>query len=169
MTGKAGLKAGLVGGGVAAILSFTTFIPCLQCLSVPLMFLAYAVAGALAAYWLPKPRTAGDGAAAGAVAGAVAGALGGIVWMIVSAVSYSALGGAEYIVRNLPQEFLYMLEEYGLDPWAVFAPRVVNAVNAGCCAVMFLAAVGIGALVGAIFGASKGEPAAPTGGPVVDA
>lgn len=169
MTGKAGIKAGLVGGGVAAILSFTTFIPCLQCLSIPLMFLAYAVAGALAAYWLPKPRTAGDGAAAGAVAGAVSGALGGIVWMIVSAVSYSVMGGAEYVVRNLPQEFLHMLEDYGLDPYAVFASGVVNAVNAGCCALMFLAAVGIGALTGAIFGASRGEPAAPTGGPVIDA
>ncbi len=169
MTGRAGLKAGLVGGGVAAILSFTTFIPCLQCLSVPLMFLAYAMAGALAAYWTPKPRTAGDGAAAGAVAGAVAGAIGGIAWMIVSAVAYSVLGGADYMVRNLPPEMLQMFRDYGLDPLAVFAPSVVNAVNAGCCALMFLVAVGIGALTGAIFGASKGEPASPTGGEVVDA
>jgi len=169
MTGKAGLKAGLVGGGVAAILSFTTFIPCLQCVSVPLMFLAYAMAGALAAYWLPKPRTAGDGAAAGAVAGAVAGALGGIVWMIVSAVSYSVMGGADYIVRNLPPESMDMLREYGMDPWAVFAPSVVNAVNAGCCAVMVLAAVGLGALTGAIFGPARGEPTPPQRGEVIDA
>lgn len=169
MTGKAGLKAGLVGGGVAAILSFTTFIPCLQCISTPLMFLAYAMAGALAAYWLPKPRTAGDGAAAGAVAGAVAGALGGIVWMIVSAVAYSVMGGTEYVVRNLPPEFIDMLRQYGMDPRAVFAPSVVNAVNAGCCAVMFLGAVGLGALTGAIFGASRGEPTPPTGGEVINA
>lgn len=169
MTGKAGLKAGLVGGGVAAILSFTTFIPCLQCISVPLMFLAYATAGALAAYWLPKPRTAGDGAAAGAVAGAVAGALGGIVWMIVSAVAFSVMGGTEYIVDNLPPELLDMLREYGMDPWAVFAPSVVNAVNAACCAVMWLVAVGTGVLTGAIFGAAKGEPTPPMGGEVIDA
>lgn len=169
MTGKAGLKAGLVGGGVAAILSFTTFIPCLQCVSIPLMLLAYAMAGALAAHWLPKPRTAGDGAAAGAVAGAVAGALGGVVWMIVSAVAFSVMGGTEYIVRNLPQEYIQMLQEYGIDPWAVFAPGVVNAVNAGCCAITFLAAVGIGALTGAIFGASRGEPTPPQGGEVIHA
>jgi hypothetical protein len=167
MTAKAGLKAGLVGGGIAAILAFTAFIPCLECLSIPLMFLAYAVAGALAAYWLPKPRTAGDGAAAGAIAGAVSGVIGGIVWMIVSAVSYSTMGGVDYLIRNLPAEQLEMLREMGVDPSVIFGSNVVTIVGGVCCGVMVLAAIGLGALVGAIFGAARGEPAAPKGGEII--
>ncbi|MBC7260289.1 MAG: hypothetical protein H5T65_13730 [Chloroflexi bacterium] len=168
MTGKAGVKAGLVGGGVAAILAFTTFIPCLQCITVPLMLLAYAVAGALAAYWMPAPCTAGDGASAGAVAGAVAGAIGGIAWMIVSAVSYSVLGGAEYVVRNLPTEMLDTLRQMGIDPYALFAPGVVTLGNGLCCGVQFLAAVGLGALAGAIFGPTR-KAGTPPSEEVVDA
>ena len=168
MTGKAGLKAGLVGGGVAAILAFTAFIPCLECLSIPLMFLAYAVAGALAAYWMPKPRTAGDGAAAGAVAGAVSGAIGGIVWMIVSAASYSIMGGADYVIRNLPPETLDLLDQYGIDPSAMLGSGFTTVVSGVCCGAMALAAIGLGALVGAIFGAAKGEPGAPKAGEIID-
>jgi hypothetical protein len=169
MAGKAGVKAGLVGGGVAAILAFTAFIPCLECLSVPLMFLAYAVAGALAAFWLPKPRTAGDGAAAGAIAGAVSGAIGGIVWMIVSAVSYSIMGGADYVVQNLPPETLDLLSQYGIDPSAMLGSGFTTIVSGVCCSFMFLAAIGLGALVGAIFGAAKGDSGAPKGGEIIDA
>ncbi len=169
MTGKTGVKAGLVGGGVAVVLAFTALVPCLNCVTVPLMFLGYAVAGALAAYWLPTPRTAGDGAAAGAVAGAIAGALGGVAWMGVSLLSYSLMGGAEYIVQNLPPEALEMLRQYGIDPRGLFASGVYTATSAVCCGMMFLVGIGLGALVGALFSAGRGGAGSDEGGAVIDA
>lgn len=168
MTGKAGLKAGLIGGGVAVILAFTQLIPCLGCVTVPLMLLAYGVAGALAAYWLPTPRTAGDGAAAGAVAGAIAGALGGLAWMGVSVLAYSLMGGAEYLVQALPSEVLEMLRQYGIDPARAFSSGMYTATSAACCGVLSLAGIGLGALVGALFGAGRGESDSDMGDEVID-
>jgi len=168
MTGKAGLKAGLIGGGVAVILTFTQLVPCLGCLTVPLMLLAYGVAGALAAYWLPTPRTAGDGAAAGAVAGAVAGALGGLAWMGVSVLMYSQMGGVDYIVQALPPEVLQMLQQYGIDPSTAFSSGMYTATSAVCCGVLSLSGIGLGALVGALFSMGKGESNSGEGGDVID-
>lgn len=167
MAGKAGLKAGLVGGIIAAILACTTFIPCLECLAVPLMFLAFAIAGGLAAYWLPKPRTAGDGAAAGAIAGGISGVIGGVVWMIISAVAFNMMGGSEYLIQNLPPETLQMAEEAGINISGLLTSGNYTLLSGACCGVTVLAAIGLGALVGAIFGAAKGSPNAPAGGEII--
>jgi len=167
MVGKAGLKAGLICGAIAVILALTTLIPALTCISLPLMFVVYAVAGGLAAYWLPKPRTAGDGAAAGAVAGAVSGAIGGIAWMIVTIVFWSQFGGAESTIQNLPPETSGWLGQYELDPASLFSGDLVKFVSAGCCAFTVVAATALGALVGAIFGAVTKDRSTPEGGEIV--
>ena len=62
---QAGLKAGAVGAGVIVLLNLIGLIPCAGCVTCILGLLAYVGAGALAAYWLPPTRTAGQGAGAG--------------------------------------------------------------------------------------------------------
>ena len=84
---SASLKAGLIGGAIALVLSVVAgIIPCVGCITSVLMLLVYVGAGALAAFWLPAPRSAGPGAGAGAIAGVITSLVGGVVSMIVSAI-----------------------------------------------------------------------------------
>ena len=165
MTGKAGLKGGLVGGGVAAILILASLIPCVGCIMYPLSFVAYAVAGGLAAYWLPKPRVTSDGAAAGAVAGAISGAIGGLVTMVTFVIEYFTSGGAEAVIQALPPETLEQLSQLGIDPYALVSGGTYTVFGAVCCGLVLLAAVALGALVGAIFAtAARGNSGIPQAG-----
>lgn len=169
MTGRAGLRGGLIGGAVAIILAFMGLVPCLGCVTMPLIFLAFGVAGWLAAARLPKPRTAGDGAAAGAVAGAISGLMGGAASMGVSVLWYYNAGGTEAVVQSLPTDLLRQLSESGIDPYVLFGPNVFVLSSGICCGIIFLAAVGIGALAGAIVGAARGEPRPPVEGEIGNA
>ena len=62
---SASLKAGLVGAAAAVVLALLGQIPCagcLACLFVLAGLALYVAVGALAAFWIDPPRTAGAGA-----------------------------------------------------------------------------------------------------------
>jgi len=152
---KAGLKAGLIGGAVVAVLQLLGLvpIPCLGCFLCLVMFAVYVGAGALAAYWLPVPRTTGDGAGAGAIAGVVTGIIGGILGMIVSAIQFTITGGGAAILSQIPQESLDALRDAGVDPsWLTGATSIGAAVGVGaiCCVVGMVIAAALGAVGGAV-------------------
>jgi hypothetical protein len=94
--------------------------------------------------------------------------MGGLAWMGVSVLAYSLMGGAELIVEMLPPEALEMLRQYGIDPYAAFSSGMYTATSAVCCGVLSLMGVGLGALVGALFSAGKGESDFDEGGDVID-
>jgi hypothetical protein len=157
---RAGLKAGAVGAGVMIVLNLIGLIPCAGCITCILGLLVYVGAGALAAYWLPPVRTAGEGAGAGAIAGVVAGIVSGIVNMIISAAQFAISGGGGAMakqMRQLPPEVMNQLYEAGVDP-AMFASigGVIGA-SAACCVLGFVLAALLGAIGGVIFAAAKPE------------
>ena len=159
---KAGLKAGAVGAAVIVILNLIGLIPCAGCVVCILGLLVYVGAGALAAYWLPPVRTAGDSAGAGAIAGVVAGIVGGIVNMIISALRFTISGGPEAAMRQmgqLPPEVMRELQQTGIDP-SIFAGTSIAGVigiSAMCCVLGFILAAVLGAIGGVIFAAAKPE------------
>jgi hypothetical protein len=157
---QAGLKAGAVGAGVIVLLNLIGLIPCAGCIAGLLGLLAYVGAGALAAYWLPPVRTAGQGASAGAIAGVVAGIVGGIVNMIIAAVRFTISGGSGAAMRQMgqiPPEAMRQLYDAGVDP-AIFASiGGVIGLSAVCCVVGFILAAVLGAIGGVIFAAVKPE------------
>jgi len=151
------LKAGLIGGGVLALLTILTNLGTLLspevsiivscCLCIPIL-LAYPGTGALAAYWLTPPRTAGDGAKEGALAGVIAGAIDGVVSVILSLIT-----GASAYQQVLSQLLPEMLEETGLS--SLFTTGGMTALNCvvGICGILW--AVAMGAAGGAILAAAK--------------
>jgi len=159
---KAGLKAGIIGGVIVAVLQLMGLIPipCAGCFICLLGWAVYVGAGALAAYWLPTPRSAGDGAGAGAIAGVVTGLVGGIFGMIVSAIQFAFLGGAE-VISQIPPELMDLFGDMDIDP-GIFTggAATIGAVlgtSALCCiGGMVLAAV-LGAIGGVIFASTQSE------------
>jgi hypothetical protein len=157
---QAGLKAGAVGAGVIVVLNLIGLIPCAGCVTCILGLLAYVGAGALAAYWLPPVRTAGEGAGAGAIAGVVAGIIGGIVNMIIAAVQFAISGGPAAAMRQmdqLPPEVTRYLWDAGVDPRIFASIGGVLGVSSVCCVVGFILAAVLGAIGGVIFAAAKPE------------
>jgi hypothetical protein len=157
---QAGLKAGAVGAGVIILLNLIALIPCAGCITCILGLLAYVGAGALAAYWLPPTRAAGQGAGAGAIAGVVAGIVGGIVNMIIAALQFAISGGPEAAMRQmgqLPPEVMDQLYQAGVDPMLFASIGGVIGVSAMCCVIGFILAAVLGAIGGVIFAAAKPE------------
>jgi hypothetical protein len=157
---QAGLKAGLVGGVIAAVLQLAGLIPCVGCFTCFLVWAAYVGAGVLAAYWLPVPRSAGDGAGAGAIAGAIAGIIGGVFGMIASALNFVVFGGAEAI-SQIPPELIDMFGDLDIDPGVLAGDAVtvgtVIGVSAFCCVVGLVIAAVLGAVGGVVFAAVQSE------------
>jgi len=115
MTGKAGLKAGLIGAAIILVMTLLSQIPGVGCICCGLTWLVYAGIGVLAGFFLTPPRAAGTGAGAGAIAGLVSGAAGGIVWIIVMAVTV-ALGGTGDVASVIDPQTMRQLIELGIDP-----------------------------------------------------
>lgn len=159
---QAGLKAGLIGGAVAAVLQLVGLIPfgCLGFFICLLILAVYVGTGVLAAYWLPIPRSAGDGAGAGAIAGVVAGIIGGIFSMIVSAIQFVITDGGAAIVSQMPPETLDILRDAGVNP-SMFSGAAgigaVLAVGVLCCVGGMVFAAVLGAIGGAVFAAAQSE------------
>jgi hypothetical protein len=160
---QAGLKAGAVGAGVMIVLNLIGLIPCAGCITCILGLLVYVGAGALAAYWLPPTRTAGEGAGAGAIAGVVAGIVSGIVSMVIGAAQFAISGGPGATMRQMnqiPPEVMRQLNEIGVDP-SLFTGGVgiagVIGISAACCVIGFILAAILGAIGGVIFAAVKPE------------
>jgi hypothetical protein len=161
MTGKAGLKAGLIGAAAIFVLTLLNqiSIPGVGCVCCPLTLLAYAGIGVLAGYFLVPPRTPGTGAGAGAIAGLVSGAVGGIIWIIALIIQMATTDAAD-IMANIPPDTLRQLTELGVDPdmIAMFSGAGGAALAGGMCCLTGLAVgAGLGAIGGAIFSATKPE------------
>ncbi len=152
MTGKAGLKAGLI--GVAIMLMHTglsRLLPSygsLVWVSAGVSLLVYAGIGVLAGLLLTPPRTPGKGAGAGAIAslmsGLVAGAVGTAI-MVIQMASGEAISGLS------PEQMqqIQQLTESGMDP-ATFA---LLAIPGLACVVAI--GTGLSAASGAIVAAVK--------------
>ncbi len=159
MTGKAGLRAGLIGAGIILVVTLLSQIPYVSCICCGLTWLVYAGIGALAGNFMTPPRTAGTGAGAGAIAGLISGAAAGVVWIIVMAIQM-VMGGTGEITPFIDPETMRQLVELGIDP-EMFArlSGTVGAVIAGgmCCLTGLATGAGMGAIGGAIFAAAKPE------------
>jgi len=159
MTGKVGLKAGLIGAAVMLVITLLNQIPGVGCFCCPLSLLVYAAIGALAGFFLTPPRTAGTGARAGAIAGLISGAVSGLAWIIVMAVQI-ALAGTDKIISAIDPQQIQQLTDLGIeiDPemLALFSGAGGVAIGGGLCCLAGLAVgAGLGAVGGAIFAAAK--------------
>ncbi len=157
MTGKAGLKAGLIGAAVVLVLTLLSQIPGVGCVCCGLTWLVYAGIGALAGFFLTPPRAAGTGAGAGAIAGLVSGAVGGIIWIIILAIQMALTGPGE-IASTINPEQMHQLVELGIDSemFAIFSGIGGVVIGGGLCCLTGLAVgAGMGAIGGAIFAAVK--------------
>lgn len=159
MTGKAGLKAGLIGAAIVFVLTLLSKIPAVGCICCGLNWLSYAGIGALAGYFLAPPRSAGAGAGAGAIAGLISGAIGGLIWTIILAIQI-AIAGTGDLVSAIDPQTMRQLAELGVDispeMFAIFS-GVGGVVIAGgmCCLTGLAVGAGLGAIGGAIFAAAK--------------
>ena len=165
MAGNAGLKAGLIGAAILFVLTLLALIPVafLDCVCCGVELLAYAGIGVLAGSFLTAPRDAGTGAGAGAIAGVISGLVAGIISMIVAAIQ-GATGAAS--AGLLDPQMLEQLTELGveLDPEML---EIFTGAGAGagmgilggslCCVGSLAIGAALGAIGGAIFGASKSD------------
>lgn len=153
-----GLKAGLIGGLVLALVDLLGLVPVVSCIAVPLQMLLFIGIGALAGYWLTPRRGGGPAAGQGAIAGLVAGAIGGIVNVVLAPVSLSMYGGSDAILRGFPPESLQALQSAGIDPYALVSPGTMAGLTAVCCLpIALLFGAGLGALGGLILAGTKPE------------
>jgi hypothetical protein len=150
------VKAGLIGGAVVVVLNLLGLIPCAGVVFCGLGILAYAVIGALAAYWMPPLRSAGPAAGQGALAAGLAAVIGGIVNWIVTTIQF-AITDTATVIESIPAESLQQLRDAGIDP-SVFVGSGAGAAFGGiCCGAGFLIAIVLGAIGGAIFAAVKSD------------
>ena len=160
MTGKAGVKAGLIGAAVLVVLALLNLIPVpfLGCVCCALILLAYVGIGVLAGYYLTPPRTAGAGAGAGAIAGLISGAAFGIASIIISVVQ-TAIGVAGAVVDpELMRQFTELGVDIDPEILTLFTGAGGVAVGGGLCCLGSLAiGAALGAIGGAIFGAAKSD------------
>ncbi len=159
---QAGLKAGLIGGVIVAVLQMLGLIQitCVLCALCLLILATYVGTGALAGFWLPIPRRAGDGAGAGAIAGVVTGVIHGIFGMIISAIQFVITGGSAAVLSQMPQESLDALNELGMDPSLFTGAASIGGVlllGALCCVFYIVLAAVLGAIGGAVFAAVQSE------------
>ena len=165
MTGKASVRAGLIGAAVLVVLTLLSLIPVpfLPCVCCGLDLLAYVGIGALAAYYLAAPRQMQTAAGAGAVAGLIAGAATGIAQIIIAVIQF-AIMGPETVVSALDPDIIRQLIEAGIDPEVFAAFTGVGGVALGgalCCLGSLAFGAGLGALGAIIFAAVKQESRIP--------
>lgn len=154
MAGRAGLKAGPIGAAVIAVLTVLSILlggpsPILGRMGGGLILVAYAAAGALAAFFLSPPRSAVMGARAGALAGLFAGAGSGIVWFIAAIVRIAQVSwdGWTPIVglREMPPP-----ADVGLTSGALAA-----LIGGLCFGTSLIAGASLGAIGGAVFSTAR--------------
>ena len=150
------VKAGLVGAAVLVVLNLVGLIPCVGCVTLLLGIVAYLGIGMLAAYWMPPPRMAGQGAGQGAMAAVLAALIGGVVNTIIAAIQL-AVADTAAIMSQIPQESLQQLEELGMDPSALVGPGAGLMYGGVCCLIGLILAAILGAVGGAIFAGLKAD------------
>lgn len=153
---KPWVKAGLVGGAIVVVLNLLGLIPCVGVIACGLGIVAYAGVGALAAYWMPPVRMAGQAAGQGALAAGLASVIGGIVNWIVVTVQF-AMTDTATVLEAIPPESLQQLRDAGIDPATLAGSGAGAAFGGICCGAGLLVAVVLGAIGGAIFAAMKAD------------
>jgi len=151
------VKAGLVGGAAAVIISLFSLIPVCGCFSLPVEWLIYLLAGGLAAYWMAPRRETGPAASQGAIAGLIVGAISGLVGMVLAPISLALSGGADQILSQLPPEALKAFQDAGVDPSILFGTGGALGMGAVCCGLDIVIALALGALGGVIYAAVRPE------------
>jgi len=159
---SSGIKAGLIGAAAAVVLALLGLVACLNCITPILTLLLYIAVGALAAYWMTPPRTAGVGAGAGAIAGLITGVVEGIVNMIIAGVRFASIGGQQAIISQIPPEVMEQLIEQLGDAGLELARAMTSiggvlGMSALCCVVGIAVAAGLGAAGGAVMAAVKSD------------
>ena len=152
------LKAGLIGGAVLVVLNLLGLIPVVGIVFCLLGLLAYIGIGALAAYFIPPLREAGQAAGQGALAAGLAALIGGIVNAISITVQF-ALTDTTALLSQMPAETLQQMEDAGLDPSLFFgsgAGALTGALcGSTCCVAGLILAAILGAIGGAVFAGIK--------------
>ena len=165
MAGKAGLKAGLSGAGIAFLLTLTDLlptllpIPFLGCICCSLPLLAYVGAGVLGGFFLTPPRNTGAGAGAGAIAGLISGVGTTVAWVINAGIEM-AITGTQNITSGMDPQMIEQLAEAGISPQMFAALSGVTGLFIGggmCCFFSLALGAGVGALGGLIFAAAKSD------------
>jgi len=112
--------------------------------------------GALAAYWLPPVREAGQGAGQGALAAMLAAVIGGIVNTIVASIQMS-LADTATVLSQIPPDVLRLLQEAGVDPSMFLGPTAGVMYGGMCCVGGLIIAAILGAIGGAVVAAIRPE------------
>ena len=152
-----GLKAGLIGAGVAILLVLLGLIPCLGCVTALLAVVLYACVGALAAYWLEPPRTPAEGAKVGVIAALISSLAYGVFNTVSSVIYFQVLGGRGAIMRQIPPEAMRQLRDVGIDPRVFVSTGGVLGVSTVCCALGLMLGAALGAAGGAIMASAKSD------------
>jgi hypothetical protein len=134
MAGKAGLKAGLIGAVVMAVVAIANHLlpvtgnTALTLVTCGVSSLIYIGLGVLAGYFVTPPRTPGKGAGAAAIAGLISGAATGIMGIILVVTGVSS-------VLDSPQ--MQQLIDSGMDPRVFVIPGAACnlAIGAGLAAI----------------------------------
>jgi hypothetical protein len=148
MSGKAGLKAGLIGTGVMLVWTVIgRLVPISGAwvwVSSGVSLLMYAGIGVLAGVFLRAPRAPGRGAGAGAIAGLITGLIAGGVGIAILLVQISS-GGDVPTMTPQQMDQIRQVGESGFPLPLLLAPSAVciMAIGSG------LAAVG-GAILSAV-------------------
>ena len=151
MTGKAGVKAGLIGIAVMVVLTLLNqfVIPiggALTYVMCGVSTLLYVGIGILAGYFLAPPRTPGKGAGAGAISGLISGVVSTLVGAVIMFVHFSMTGE----IRGVTPDQMEQITASGM------APRTILLISATVGPVCGMAiGAGAAAIGGAILGALK--------------
>jgi hypothetical protein len=149
MSGKAGLKAGLIGTGVMLVWTVIgRFLPlsgALVWVSSGVSLLLYAGIGVLAGLLLVPPRAPGKGAGAGAIAGLISGLVAGAVGIVILIVQISSGGNVPGVNAQQMQQIQQLSAKGALPVW-IFIPSAVCVMGIGA---------GLAAIGGAILSAVK--------------
>ena len=109
-----GIRAGLIGGAAAALLSLLGPLPFLGCLTLPVNMVAIL-------QLRRRPRLATQNVTqAGFLAGLVAGLIDAIVGLLTVPLALAMTGGSQTIVTQLPVEITSLVDALGLTPQTVF-------------------------------------------------
>jgi hypothetical protein len=149
MTGKAGLKAGLLGAGVMLVWTVIgRLVPVSGVwvwVSSAVSLLMYAAIGVLAGIFVRLPRAPGRGAGAGAIAGLISGSIAGGVGIAILIVQITS-GGKVPAMNAQQMEQIRQVSQSGIPLPLLLAPSAVCIMALGS---------GLAAIGGAILSAVK--------------
>lgn len=151
MTMQNGLKAGLIGALIAAVLTLLAQIPVVGCCFSLLILAVWFGAGVLAGYFGNQTnpmQTTSDAAQAGALAGAITALGGGIVSTLINIVQV-ALNRSAQAFSQVPPETWRQLRQMGIEQRMFMGAGGIVAVAGvmSCCCVfgiVFAALLGAG-------------------------